>query len=112
MGCVVVVRGFKKSPLNIKVKLKLMASHLYGGCKGGVREGAGLLISLSIKYTINLELNAKHWGNWGGVLYVVLTYLLKVALFLLIGVQYLQKSLVDLRLALEPILPNERKDTE
>lgn len=53
-------------------------------------------------------------GGTGGVcvLYVVLTYLLKVALFLLIGVQYLQKSLVDLRLALEPILPNERKDTE
>lgn len=51
-------------------------------------------------------------GTGGCVLYVVLTYLLKVALFLLVGVQYLQKSLVDLRLALEPILPNERKDTE
>lgn len=41
-----------------------------------------------------------------------LTYLLKVALFLLIGVQYLQESLVDLRLTLEPILPTESKYTE
>lgn len=41
-------------------------------------------------------------------LYIVLTYLLQVALFLLIGVQYLQKSLVDLWLTLEPILSKSK----
>lgn len=45
-------------------------------------------------------------------LYIVLTYLLQVALFLLIGVQYLQKCLVDLWLTLEPILSNKSKYTE
>lgn len=65
----------------------------------------------------DLKPTAKHCYSLGGFLgrggdceiYIVLTYLLQVALFLLIGVQYLQKRLVDLWLTLEPILPTEKQ---
>lgn len=84
----------------------------------GRESGASELPYNKVHY--DLKLTAKHCYSLGGflgrgggcALYIVLTYLLQVALFLLIGVQYLQKRLVDLWLTLEPILSNKSKYIE
>lgn len=81
----------------------------------GRESGASDLPYNKVHY--DLKLTAKHCYSLGRflgrggdcALYIVLTYLLQVALFLLIGVQYLQKRLVDLWLTLEPILPTEKQ---
>lgn len=118
MGCAGMVRGLY-SLLNIKVNNKFRIDGTIN-IRGvlGRESGASDLPYNKVHY--DLKLTAKHCYSLGRflgrggncALYIVLTYLLQVALFLLIGVQYLQKRLVDLWLTLEPILSNKSKYIE
>lgn len=115
MGCAGVRRGLY-SLLNIKVNNEFRNDGTIN-IRGVLGRESGVSDLPYNKVHYDLRLTAKHCFSLGGrggdcALYIVWTYLLQVALFLLIGVQYLQKRLVDLWLTLEPILSNKSKYTE